>query len=535
MARNKISKPKKKEVDIPKQRSRFTGLLQNASRIPPFLVALITLWIFAAFIYGPVFYICEQSSYFAFDPVLMQNITCTTTGSITLVGRFFLLSFRYPIIGGLVFALILTIILQLSCYLCGQKKILYAIPIVLVYGFLFFLLFSGYNIFYQREPSLFLSIPLIALIVIALLAIAKRLVTKNDIFSMLRPVSVIPQKDSGMLGIVVFVLGIAVSGYAWTANENIRTACRLQHLLEDDNYEKMIEVAQSASQPNRSVAAYHAIALLQTGQLLDHMFDIPYQFQPETIKNKANLNDDATTIYTIDGDFFAGLTMTSYHQAMERMVIDGPSVFMIKRLCRAALANREWNLVRKYLFILEKNPFESKTVERYRALMHSPERIASDPTFMNIERLKPVHDSFEQGYRAPLFLGYNVMAEGFRTFDALKNSLAACLYTKMMPNMLDRAQLMAGQPLPIYLEQAIGLQSFTYKELRQIYSLERGLGLNIIRKFAKSAAPYLNKREEGAKVLRKEWLKSYPYYYYFENLPNKKKIEYHQLKKEGVN
>ena len=44
----------------------------------------------------------------------------------------------------------------------------------------------------------------------------------------------------------------------------------------------MVSEARTAQQPSRSVAAYHAIALIQTDQLLEGMFDIPYDFPKST-------------------------------------------------------------------------------------------------------------------------------------------------------------------------------------------------------------------------------------------------------------
>lgn len=499
------------------------------------ILLFIFLWIFFSWVYGSVFYICEQNSFFAFDPILMKNISSMEWGSLMLFGRFLLISFHYPFIGGFIISLILVSFVLLFCYLCGNQKKLYFIPLLMVFAFVFFLLNSGYNLFYQRESSIVFIIPSVGLFIVFILALLKRVLTRTKIKDWYRSEATGVIRNHWITSISIFLCWGALSAYALIVNQNIRATCQMQELLEDDDYDSMIKIARSVRQPNRGVAAYYAIALQQTGQLLDHAFDIPYQYPIENIKNRTGKNDDAITLYSIDGNFFAGLSMTSYHDAMERFVVDGPTIFMLKRLCRAALANHEWNLARKYVYILSNVPFETKTVKRFQRLIANPTALAQDLTFMKINDLFPMEDSFEQEYKTPLFLGYNVAAGNFRSLEALKVSIGACLYTKKLPEFIDRVQFLDGQSLPMCVEQALALQSYSQPDIRKMFPIEQGYAFKQVGAFAQSAYLYLNKREEGAKVLKDEWLQFYPYYYYFENLPPKEKVEYHQLKKEGVN
>lgn len=499
------------------------------------VLLFLFLWVFFSWIYGSVFYICEQNSFFAFNSLLMKNISSMEWGYFILLGRFLLLSFHFPLIGGFILSSILVFFVLLSCYLCGNHKRLYFIPLLLVFAFIFFLLNSGYNLFYQRESSIVFIIPVVGLFVVSIFALLKRVLTRTKFKDWYKSEKASALRNNWITSIFIILCLGALSTYALTINQNIRATCKMQVLLEDDDYESMIEIAHSVRHPNRGVAAYHAIALQQTGQLLDHEFDIPYQYPIENVKNRTNKNDDAITLYSIDGNFFAGLSMTSYHDAMERFVVDGPTIFMLKRLCRAALANHEWNLARKYVYILSYVPFETKTVERFQHLIANPSALAQDATFMKINDLFPMEDSFEQEYQTPLFLGYNVAAGSFRSLEALKASIGACLYTKKMPEFIDRVMVLNGQSLPVCVEQALALQSYSQPDLRKMFPIEQGYAFKQVVAFAQSACLYLNKREEGAKVLKDEWLQFYPYYYYFENLPPKKKVEYHQLKKEGVN
>ena len=62
--------------------------------------------------------------------------------------------------------------------------------------------------------------------------------------------------------------------------------------------------------------------------------------------HEAKKENDGVSIYSIDGDFYAGLVNSSYHTAMETLVRRGPQVFTLKRLARAAAMNGESELCR---------------------------------------------------------------------------------------------------------------------------------------------------------------------------------------------
>lgn len=520
-----VPEPKTK----PKSPRRFAKLL---SRLSPFWLLFFVLFLFAWGVYGPVFRACEEHSFFVFDAEMMRPFSALTLGWLRLAGRFVLLSFHYPFLGALVLAALLATFCFLASYAMGRRAgWLLLLPPVLTFGWLFYMVLRGYDLFYQHEPSLLFMVPLAAWAV-AFVAAAVRFFASKDKGGRLFERTRVRLASC----LLTLVLGIGLSAYAWVANGNIMATCRMQKMVEQGRYNEAIDLARSRSVPNRGVAAYYAMALNQLGSLPNGLFDIFYQFPIEKVRNAAGNYDDAITIYSIDGNFYAGLPQTSYHDAMERMVVDGPSVFMLKRLCRAALAFGDYNVARKYAYILSLVPFEGKVADDFRQKIAHPELIAQDPTYSRLPNLLPVKDAFEQAFRSPIFIGYNVELTDFRTVDALNNSIAACLYTKLMPQLIERAELLRGQMLPAPVEQALLLRSYSHPELGRAFGLDKAtFSRQNLGRFAKEAMPYFDKREAGAQVLRAEWLSFYPYYYYFENQPPKQNIQYQKLKEGGVN
>ena len=53
--------------------------------------------------------------------------------------------------------------------------------------------------------------------------------------------------------------------------------------------------------------------------------------------------------------------------------------------------------------------------------------------------------------------------------------------------------------------------------------------------FVKEAKPYLrDEKEEGRKLLSKDWQNYYPYYLYFENIPTEEQVEEQEKQEKGV-
>ena len=60
------------------------------------VIAFIGFWIFAAILYGDVFYMSEQYSLFAFDQQIMEFILDQPGGKLYWFGRLLLLSYHEP-------------------------------------------------------------------------------------------------------------------------------------------------------------------------------------------------------------------------------------------------------------------------------------------------------------------------------------------------------------------------------------------------------------------------------------------------------
>ena len=195
------------------------------------------------------------------------------------------------------------------------------------------------------------------------------------------------------------------------------------------------------------------------------------------------------------------------------------------RACRAssasaicALLNGEKELCSKYLKLIENSPFESDFVQKYQAMLRDDKLIEADEELQHVKALYPKEDHFEQNYRSPAFLGYNVgLMEG--SDATLTTSAAACLYSKDLQSFLPRAQILAqkGRSFPACMQQAIAIMALQQPQLLNQFPQVGRFVSNEITSFLLDAKPYLNDRLALRHNLRERWLGTYVYYYYTEN------------------
>jgi hypothetical protein len=165
-------------------------------------------------------------------------------------------------------------------------------------------------------------------------------------------------------------------------------------------------------------------------------------------------------------------------------------------------------------------PFESAFVQKYGPLLYSPSMVKKDPDLAKVAEVIPLEDSFEQWYRTPLFIGYNVMLSSGRSMRALYNSLAACLYNKDLEAFYIRTLPLRGGTLPKNFEEAVVL--YGLKDADRIKAFQVSpVTLETTKSFLSDALNYKGQnRKEVYYKLCSQYLGYYPFYYYFENIPD---------------
>lgn len=487
--------------------------------LPIYLGLFLLLWIFCAFIYDDVFYIAQQHTYFAFDAQLLREVTDFWYGSAIVLGRFLMLSFHYPLIGGVFYAAVLTTIAYLVNYIAKLKGYLTLIGLLVPMGWLVFLESLRLNLFYRYEPSFFMYIPVIFLLILLIASVVVRCVMKRPFPSFLKA-----EKGDGNVPQYAFV-GVAVLitvGMTYAAVEplqNTIVTARLQRQLQDYRWEDMVETAKKAERPTRPICAYNALALAYSNQLEQRLFDTYYQYPKSHLTNRNEYEDIGTFYYTADIALYAGLANPSWHNNIDHLTMEGLSAYKLKTIFLSALVNNELAAAEKILYIIEQMPFEGSFVDKYSPMLYDRNLVLHDEVLAKVCKLLPKKDAVEQDFFVPLLLGYYVdggecLPEGTGTY-----TLAASLYTKNIGNFIYSLSKMPPMSmLPPTYEEGIIINDMHLKKKQANYSPSVLNGMRQMRSEAKMLPT--SDAKEKAQTLKDKYLGMYSFYYFYQNVPD---------------
>lgn len=518
---------------------RLPTILKKVSHLPIMLILFVAVWAFLYFFYADMMAVAEQRGFFSTSGIAMQFYSSQPLGWLYVAGRFLLLTCKLPLLGTLLIALMLTASAWLFDQAFALKGWWHVLSLTLPFVYVFYLFYKGLNLVYLAELSWIMSIPLIALVVCAVMALIRRVATKHKIVAPWRQVrSCTGLQSVGLIGwvAVLFVVSVIVSE-TYAKNDRV-TAAMLVSMYNED-WDKMIEQANDAPHPTRTVTGLRALALNQTGRLASELFNFRYQYPNAHLKRDAGQVDGGIDLIVIDCNFSAGLTRAAYHEAMEQSVLEGPSIYRLKRMAQCAIINKENNLARKYLGILKTVPFESKFVEKYEPMLEDYNLVAQTPWFSSALELEPVHDSFEQNYREPLFLGYNIALVEAKSMRGLYNSLFAALYSKDMQAF--------GERIPTMFENKVMLpqvcqEAFVVENIKNLAAIKQfnispyvlQTMKNFLGECFTAEAKNLTPKEKAKRF--PQYMGTYEYYYYFQNIPDENySLSDDDNKKGGVN
>ncbi len=493
-------------------------------RLSPKVVKLTLfalLAIFCTIVYGDVFARAEQEAFVNFDRTTMKFLLDKPLGELFWLGRVMLLVFKSKWVGGIILAALLT---GTACQLdnifrisrtkwCGVSFLLPAAELA-------YLVSLGTNIYYKEEPSRIMLYPVAIFLVLLVCRIVVQLVRRR------RQQPEASSADAKTLrgipyGFVVALAALGMLfGYTYAANQNTILTARMQNRLWEQDWEGMVEDGLSARRPTRAVAAYYAMALLQRGELVERLFEIPYDYP---INGELNYHDGSEEygLLQADADFEAGLVQVAYHYCMEFIVMNGPNLPKLKRMAICSIMMGEKEAARKYLRLIDSMPFEGAFVEKYSPMVDNPELVDADLELANVKKLWPRENKFEQQYRQPAFLGYNLgLEEGSN--ETLMTSIAACLYSKDLISLMPRVGALQQKRMnmPVTVQQAIICLSLkdkgAHKEVLSILPNPQ-LAQRQVEAFLMDAKPYIKDKEGLRDNLKDKWLGTYMYYYYCMN------------------
>ena len=538
------SSSSKKHVNNEEVKSESYHSLFTLSLFTFFLLA----WAWASWWMGDIFRVAYEQSFFATDATLMHFLLQQHLGWLWLAGRALLTLYRWPILGGLVVAMMLTATTCSIARLMPTRDdghyplsiVHYPLSLFPACIWMTWTAWTGLNLFYLAEPGRTLAVLLVMFLISTAVALIVSLFRGKA--TLIQQHSKPDNRNHFPLSFILYPLSIIICFAIPTAVTHLRhpyarPVTRMQVQMLNDDWSGMVTTAHdNATLSYRPLAAYYAIALVHTGHLTDALFDIRLDYDTLYLSNLSRKPDNGTNYYLVDCNYTAGLFRAATHKAMEHLTMNGPTLYSLKHLTRLALLDSAWPLARKYLHVINQAPFESDFVNRYSAMLYNPEAVAANPEFALLRRTEPVLDSFEGEYQEPVFLGYTATLMAGRTQEALMQSLMANLYSKRMPDFLMRTQPLIGTTPPRTIAEGLVTQVIKNPDILQAFP-QLQMNAQIYRGFIQNVQTELKDRPAHARKLFDTYRGYYPYYYFFGNLKATRKSDNkeHASSNVGVN
>lgn len=477
------------------------------------ILAVLLIYLCCTWIYGDVFQRAQQECYVSTNSEYMAYVLRLPLGEFYWAMRFFMLVFKNVWLGGAVMTILLVGSACCLSRMIGLTRQWKLLSFLLPLAVLAYFVWRGVRVYYLDEPSLVLGIPLLVFAITSLGALVATFVRKKKTLS--------EQIYAHWISVVtVLIAGAGLVSSVYVFRENDVVCARMQNRMLTADWEGIAEDALSVNRGSRPIAAYYAISLVQQDQLLEGLFKFAFDYPQDGI----DLQDKGQTeagLYEADCNFYAGLVNSAYRAAMDRHVMMGPSIYTYKRMFLCAIVNGEKQLAKRYQKALEAVPFEGDFVARYAPMIDNPELVAQDPELAKVLQLAPREVNYEQRYRRPIFLGYNVGLT-YGSDQTLITSIASTLYSKDLMRFVNMAAVLrqkTGGQLPAIVREAILIFSMTHDEVKQAFPevCNDQMLVSRFQAFVNEARPYLKDKAELRKRLKDNWLGTYYYYYYCEN------------------
>lgn len=492
-------------------------------RLPVLPIFFVAVLIWASFYYGSVFHLSREYSFWVADTRQLDFILSCSFGSLRYIGRALLMTYKYPLLGGFLMALMLTCGTWLVGYCWRLRAKWRAIQYLPALAYMGAVTYYGLDLFFEAETGYILGIPFLVLLVLIIWGIMIRSFSRKKVPALISIPTDETQRDN-LLQLLVCIIGFAaIITFNEVKRPYVRVITQLSSMEQEQDWEGIQKLARANSyQSNRPMACMYAIALVHTEQIAYRMYDIRLDYDSLYIHGMDGTHNNASNMYIPEGSYHAGFPESCMHTCMEQMVMEGPTLRLIKLYIKSALMRSEWELCRKYLRILQGVPFEGSFCKKYGAMVGSDSLVNADPEMAKIRLTEPLHDSFESMYQQPVFMGYNLSLVEGRSVNALYNSLCVCLYTKLMPAFLQRLEPLMGTTPPDIISDGILLSATKNPGLEEKFS---GLNMRIprIQSFMEKVQPYMKDRPGHAYELFGKYKGYYPYYYFFGNLKATKK------------
>ena len=317
---------------------------------------------------------------------------------------------------------------------------------------------------------------------------------------------------TGSLTILLMVFVIYKYAYNKRAEQMFAIDCHVRQA----EWRKALKMAELYPDLNTLVIYYTNLALLNSGQLGEKMFDYP-QIGPDGLRLKWERNSNLF----FGGEIFYYLAYNNeaYRWAFEAMVAKGLNPRSLKRLIITSIVNGDNDVAEKYLHILDQAPFYHKWVLKYERLLSDPASLAGDPEIKRNRNLLVNKDFISNSTGMNLDDLLENHPENKMAFEYFLASLLLNKELDSFAENISHLKEFGYTAIPLYFEEA--LIFYNFYENKQMIPEGYSIRPETIARFNEYAGIYTKFRSDRAAAryeLGKKFRNTYWYYLQFANV-----------------
>ncbi len=274
----------------------------------------------------------------------------------------------------------------------------------------------------------------------------------------------------GLQTILLVVLMITVHHY-WYKDYNFHQELRMQRLLENQDWERLVEVAASQEEePTHAIVMMRNLALFRLGRQGDEM----YHFRSGNKAYATNLPMPLSRMLAHIIYYHYGQLNYSARWCMEEAMETNWRAMHLKYLIRCALANGEDDVARKYVDILKHSAFHRRWAIRHEKFLYRHEMVSNDREFANVLNLSKSDDMLGNDYaRIELFLMHQFAYQESDNKVFQEQSVISAMWTRMpqlfWPHFFRFVDSHPEEHLPIHFQEA----ALLFAHLQNITDISR--------------------------------------------------------------
>jgi hypothetical protein len=330
-----------------------------------------------------------------------------------------------------------------------------------------------------------------------------------------------------VLKIVIFSITLGAIYFFTYKDTNFHNQLKMERAIDQNNWEKALEVARKTKKPTYPIIMYRNIALLRTGKLCQTMFSYPNEVEPYN----ASPLPKSEPICAATVCFNFGSLNASYRWAMEMMIVYGLKVDYLKTMAKVAIYNEEPQLARKHLRILKKTLFYKDWAKKQEAYLNNPKLFKATPDYKIISGLwennNLVWDYSKKTKMEISLVNYCAMLTP-ESNEIFELSMANIMVLKnkiplFWSRLISHEKYAKGMPLPLHVQEA----ALLYYQLEESEDMRSFIThymqikndspvLKQFQRFIQMVNLYGTEANERTMAkYKKEFGNTYWYYYYF--------------------